>query len=263
MRLPLYMTLLLVAMPLLLLGQTKPWTLIWQDEFSKDGIPDEANWRFTGRWTPAWQCYCTDDTSTAFVRDGILYLKGIVSHERGDTATFRTGCIETRHKFSFKYGRLEVKAKIPMVMGSWPAIWLMPQNDSYGGWPASGEIDVMEHLNRDQFVYHTVHSGYIELEGHKQDPLYVWKAPFDSNDFNIYGVEWSAERIDFFINGVKTFTYPKLKGGPLGQWPFDQPFYIILDMALGGCSWLAAPAEGDLPAVMEVDWIRVYQQNIE
>lgn len=240
-------------------GQTSPWNLVWQDEFATDGIADSTKWSFTGRGRSAWDCYCTDDTATAMVRNGKLYLSGIVSKDFHDTAAYQTGCIETKHKFSFQYGRIEVRAKVPSAQGSWPAIWLMPEKSLNGGWPKSGEIDVMEHLNHDSIFYQTVHSGYTYIEKHTKHPPHGGTAPMDPDGFNVYGLEWRADRMDFFINGKKVFTYPKLKDGPASQWPFDQPFYIILDQALGG--WPGKIADKELPATMEVDWVRVYKHR--
>lgn len=239
------------------------WTLVWQDEFSKNGKPDPNKWNFAGRGTPAWQCYCYDDTTTAIVHNDNLYLKGIVSKKGTDTAQYQTGCIDTRGKFSFLYGKLEIRAKFSHGRGSWPAIWLMPEESIYGDWPKSGEIDVMEHLNSDSIIYQTMHSYYIEALKHLKDPDYVHTTAFKVGQFNIYGMEWYPDRIDFFVNGKKTFSYPKMTKDTTGsQWPFNQPFYIILDQALGGEQlWLGAVDENALPARLVLDWIRVYQQE--
>lgn len=235
------------------------WKLVWHDEFSTNGKPDSSKWSFTGRGSSPWNCYCADGPSTATVKNGKLYLSGIVSKGPSDTAHYQTGCIETKHKFFFKYGKLEVRAKLPKAQGSWPAIWLMPEKSIYGGWPKSGEIDVMEHLNDDSIFYQTVHSGYTYIEKHTENPSHSGIASFNPGQFNVFGMEWYPDRMDFFINGEKTFSYPKLKNGPSNQWPFNQAFYIILDQALGG--WPGRVDKDDLPAVMEVDWVRVYEQD--
>ena len=206
------------------------WKLVWQDEFSINGKPDTGKWNFTGRGIPAWQCYCYDDTTTSFVKEGKLYLTGILPKESSDTAQYQTGCIDTRGTFSFLYGKLEVRARFSHGQGSWPAIWLMPEENVYGGWPKSGEIDVMEHLNSDSTIYQTMHSYYIEELKHLKDPPYVATASFNQGQFNIYGMEWYPDRIDFFVNGRKTFSYPKITNDTTGtQWPFNQPFYIIFE----------------------------------
>src|SRR5690606_27430864 len=137
------------------------WTLVWEDNFEEDGAPDPSKWSFAGRGKPDWNCYCTDSPETFFVKDGLLYLEAGLNTDPSDSVKYQTGCIQTKDKFSFKYGKLEVRAKLSKGKGSWPAIWMMPQDSKYGGWPDSGEIDVMEHLNFDPFVYQTLHSHHI------------------------------------------------------------------------------------------------------
>ncbi len=237
------------------------WKLVWNDEFSRDGKPDSAKWSFAPRKSSAWDCYCTDDTATAMVKGGYLYLNGILSKDPSDTAKYQTGCIRTKDKFSFKYGKLAVRAKLPEGQGSWPAIWLMPENNVYGGWPKGGEIDVMEHLNFDTIFYQTIHSYYIDRLNHKNDPKRYGTAAFKVGEFNVFAMEWYPDRIDLFINGQKTFSYPRMADDTTGtQWPFDQPFYIILDQALGG-GWPGPVNDHDLPARMVLDWVRVYQKE--
>jgi beta-glucanase (GH16 family) len=239
-------------------SQTHAWKLIWSDEFSVNGSPNNSNWSFSGRGTANWKCYCADDTATAFVKDGFLYLKGIVSNDPTDTSKYKTGCIQTKGKFSFKYGKLEVRAKLSQGQGSWPAIWLLGET---GAWPNNGEIDVMEHLNFDAIFYQTMHSNYIDILKNKNNPNYYTTAPFNVGAFNVFGMEWYPDIIDLFINGQKTFSYPKISNDTTNtQWPFDQSFYIILDQALGG-NWPGPINNNDLPAQMIVDWVRVYQLN--
>lgn len=177
-----------------------------------------------------------------------------------ETVKYNTGCIRTTDKFSFKYGKIEVRAKLDKGKGSWPAIWMMPQDPKYGGWPNSGEIDIMEQLNYDSIAYQTVHSNYIDVLGKKEDPKYFKTVPYRVNEYNIYGVEWYADRLEFFLNGKKTFTYPKIENADSSQWPFDQEFFIILDQALGG-SWVGNIEDEDLPVEMLIDWVRVYQKK--
>ncbi|PTX18058.1 beta-glucanase (GH16 family) [Pontibacter mucosus] len=236
------------------------WVLLWDDEFETDGAPDPAKWSFSGRKSPDWACYCADNPSTTFVKDGQLYLRGILNEDPADTAKYQTACIQTKDKFAFKYGKVEVRAKLSKGKGSWPAIWLMPQESKYGGWPNSGEIDIMEHLNYDSIVYQTLHSHYIDNLQQKTNPVYFATPPFREGEFNTYGLEWYPDRLDFFINGQKTFSYPKIKNANSSQWPFDEEFYIILDQALGG-NWVGSIKDEDLPVQMVVDWVRVYQTS--
>ncbi|MGV3585596.1 MAG: glycoside hydrolase family 16 protein [Adhaeribacter sp.] len=236
------------------------WVLKWEDEFEQAGVPDPAKWGFSGRKSPNWACYCADTLAVTFVEEGQLYLRGILNRDKTDTARYKTACIQTKDKFYFKYGKIEVKAKIPQGKGSWPAIWLMPQDSKYGGWPASGEIDIMEHLNYDPYIYQTLHSQYIDKLNQKTNPVHSATPVFKEGAFNIYGLEWYPDRLDFFVNGIKTFTYPKIANADHQQWPFDQEYYIILNQALGG-NWVGAIDDNDLPVQMTVDWVRVYQKE--
>lgn len=237
------------------------WHRIWHAEFNEAGAPNPAKWAFAGRdYVVDWNRYCTDSPEVAYVKNGSLHLRGIVNTSKADTAQFKTGCIETRGKFSFRYGKIQIRAKLPNATGSWPAIWLMPQKSTYGGWPRSGEIDIMEHLNADSIVYQTVHSYYIDVAGHREKPPHSKKTPIKPNQFNVYGLVWTPNQLNFYVNGQQTFSYARLDSAGSKQWPFDQKFYIILDHALGG-NWVGAVDEGDLPAEMLVDWIRVYKKQ--
>lgn len=236
------------------------WKLIWSDEFSTDGKPDNTKWSFAGRNKSDWCAYCNDDLSTTEVKDGKLYLRGIINPNASDGEKYLTGCIQSKGKFFFKYGKMEVCAKLSKGKGSWPAIWLMPEKSVYGGWPKSGEIDVMEQLNFETFFYQTIHSDYIDNLKQKENPKYYTTVPYEVDQFNIFGLEWYPDRIDLFFNGKKTFTYPKIDNNGSSQWPFDQEFYIILNQALGG-NWPGPVNPDDLPVEMEVDWVKVYQQT--
>lgn len=232
------------------------WELLWQDDFAQAKL-DTSTWSYAERRSPDWARYCAGNASTTFVEDGRLHLRGLRTRTPADTARYQTGCVETKGGFSFTYGKLEVRAKLDGGAGAWPAIWLMPQEGAYGGWPRSGEIDVMERLNTDPFVYQTVHSAYTEEE---RGPEHFATAPIQQGAFNTYGVAWYPGRLDFFVNGRKTFSYARVEGAGTAQWPFDRAFYIILDQALGG-AWVGDVEDEDLPAEMVVDWVKVYQQT--
>lgn len=236
------------------------WNLIWQEEFNYTGKPDSSKWSYSPRKSADWACYCKADTVTAWVQNGRLLLRGIVARGGTDTVKYQTGCVQTKGAFSFRYGKLEVRAKLAQGKGSWPAIWLMPQHSVYGGWPKSGEIDVMEQLNYDTIFYQTLHSAYIDQLKQKNNPPYFATAPYNVGAFNVFGIEWYEDRIDFFVNQRKTFSYPKVIDTTGTQWPFDQDFYIILNQALGG-NWVGSINDKDLPVTMEVDYVRVYQKK--
>ena len=241
-------------------ADSKKWKLVWADPFSGNGMPDSEKWGFAPRRSPDWARYCTESRETVEVKDGKLYLRGILNKSEKDTAKYQTGCIHTKDHFAFKYGKVEVRAKLAEGKGSWPAIWMMPQHAKYGGWPKSGEIDIMEHLNSDKKVYQTIHSSYVDLQNQKDNPPYYTTAPIKPGAYNVYGLEWYPDRLEFFVNGSKTLSYPRKKGANSEQWPFDQPFYLILDQALGG-SWVGEIHDDDLPVEMAVDWVRVYKNE--
>lgn len=234
------------------------WNLIWSDEFTIDGKPDPTKWTFTSRGTADWNRYCVEDTTTAFVKSGKLHLKGMLNSSV--TEKYKTGGVQSKGNFSFKYGKIEVCALLDKGKGSWPAIWMMPEKSFYGGWPKSGEIDIMEQLNFDTFFYQTVHTSFIDIQNHKDVPRYSSTSRFNEGEYNVFGLEWYPDRLDFFINGSKTFSYPRVDGKCSDQWPFDQEFYIILNQALGG-NWVGSITDSDLPVEMLVDWVRVYQKS--
>ncbi|MGL5788008.1 MAG: alpha-L-fucosidase [Bacteroidales bacterium] len=238
------------------------WSLIWSDEFDQDGAPDPEYWSFPGRKPSFWAKYATDNKELAYVKDGVLNLVARIAPAGTDTLAYQTGAVCTKDKFSFKYGKVEFKARFKSAKGSWPALWLMPQKSEFGGWPHSGEIDVMEHLNFDNFVYQTVHTTKTRAQAGNN----TWenskshiRESVDKDDFNTYGIEWNEDGIEFFVNGIHTFTYKNMQEGP-EQYPFVSEFYLILNQALGG-NWVGSVSDSDLPVKMEVDWVRVYQNK--
>lgn len=136
----------------------------------------------------------------------------------------------------------------------------MPENSMYGSWPYSGEIDIMEHLNLDDFIYQTVHNEYIDVYQEKNNPLYSNTVKCDVDEFNTFGLEWYPDRLVFLLNDVRTFSYSRLLNASSSQWPFDQSFYIILNQALDG-TWAGTVDDNHLPVTMQVDWVRVYQNS--
>ena len=160
---------------------------------------------------------------------------------------------------SWTYGYFEARLKMPTGKGTWPAFWMMPKN--FTNWPLDGEIDIMEHVNSEDRIHQTIHSDFSNTQGIK-NPSPTLTTAFDKNAFNVYGVEWHPDRLDFTLNGKLTFSYPRINTTKTGQWPFDKPFYIILNMA-GGGSWTGAITEAALPFEMQVDWVRVYERDPE
>lgn len=231
------------------------YELVWQDDFNDI---DDRYWSRISRGSAEWRKYMSDDDSLYDLVNGCLVLKATVNDGAvpEDTASFLTGGLYTKGKFTLDYGKVEVRAKLPAARSVWPAIWMMPQS---GAWPDAGEIDIMEHLNYDRFIYQTIHSRYATVLSIK-NPVSSVKVPVKPEKYNIYGVEIMPDSLVFLVNGRRTMTYPRLTSGEHAgpvQYPFGTPYYILMDMQIGG-AWVGPATGEDLPAEMKVDWIKVY-----
>ena len=234
------------------------WKLAWEDNFESEKI-DWSVWSKTERGTADWADTQSKDERCYGFRDGNLILRGIVNDDRqADTAAYLTGGLVTQGKKPLSPGRIEVRARLHAARGAWPAIWLLPY-DPQSRWPKGGEIDIMERLNNDSFVYQTVHSYYTYVLGKKDNPVNFGTIGFNPEEFNVFGVDILQDSVVFHVNGVRNFAYPRVKEIPdsLGQFPYHQPMYLLIDMQLGG-SWVGETDPEDLPVEMEVDWVRHY-----
>ena len=233
------------------------WRLVWEENFDQINDFDPAVWSKIPRGTADWNNYMSDFDSLYEMRNGNLVLRGIQNlTQPQDTAPFLTGGVYTKGKMGFMDGRLEIKAKLNGATGAWPAFWLLPQE---GQWPMGGEIDIMERLNYDNIAYQTVHSHYTYDLGFKTTPPQGSTGPIHPEAYNVYAVEMYADSLCFFINDQHTFTYPRIETDQEGQFPFHQPFYLLLDMQLGG-SWVGDVDPTELPVEMSIDWVRFYQK---
>ncbi|MDR1557843.1 MAG: glycoside hydrolase family 16 protein [Tannerellaceae bacterium] len=233
------------------------WELIWEDDFNQEKHFNESYWSKIPRGHSDWQNYMSDFDSLYRMQDGNLVLRGIVNKSLPqDTATFLTGGVWTKDKINFERGRVAIRAKLGGAQGAWPAIWMLPQN---GTWPEGGEIDIMERLNSENIAYQTVHSYYTYTLGIRNPPTGV-TATIDPAGYNVYAAELYADSICLFINNKHTMTYPRIETDKEGQFPFDQPQYLLIDMQLGG-SWVGAVNPEDLPVEMWIDWVRYYKHE--
>lgn len=236
-----------------------PSDLIFEDDFEgTSSIPDPSKWVLCKKASSNWARYLSESYDQAYQKDGILYL--VAEQKDGE---YLTAGIETRGLFDFQYGRVECRARFDrMPQGNHSGIWMMPAPPAQQ-WPKSGEIDIMEHLNQDNIIYQTVHSWYADDMGYKDDPKAQGTAQINKDDWNVYGVEWTPTSITYTVNGEKYLSYPNLHlEGEDGsyQWPFSHPFYLILSQSLGGEDTWAGPIDdAELPAIFQIDWIRVYQ----
>ncbi len=234
--------------------------LIWNDEFNYTGKPDSMKWAHQiggNGWGNQELQYYTDRIENSFVQDGKLYIKAIKEEYSGNKYT--SARLNSLHEDSWKYGRFEVSAKLPSGVGTWPAIWMLPSDWVYSGWPASGEIDIMEHVGYNQGIIHgTVHTeAYNHTKGTQKGGLIESETVSDT--FHVYAVEWSREKIDFFFDSIKYFTFYN-EHESYAEWPFDQSFYYLLNIAIGGTWGGAQGVDEDLTeAIMEIDYARVYK----
>lgn len=229
------------------------YTLVWEENFD-DSTKLVDNWSKIPRGGSDWNNYMSDYDGLFEVRSGNLILKGIKNTVLPeDSVPYLTGGVYTKDKMVFGHGRIEINARLFGARSAWPAFWLLPENDP---WPHGGEIDIMERLNNDDFIYQTVHSDYTYNQGIKDNPKAGVVAHINPDNYNIYAVELYADSISFFVNDTHTFTYPRIETDKSGQFPFgDKKFYLLLDMQLGG-NWVGPVNEQDLPTEMHIDWVR-------
>lgn len=235
------------------------WQLLWQDEFTAEQL-DETKWQLCPRGKSDWDDSMSDDPRLLKIKDGVLHLHGIVNDKKDlDPVPFLTAGVNSKGKFSFQYGKVQVRARFKSAQGAWPAIWMLGDKQQ---WPANGEIDLMEHLNFDDKIHQTVHSEYTVKIDKTNTPKKGGTTEIRKDDWNTYGCEWDADKIVFTVNDNPTLTYPRDLDLGEKQWPFNQPFYLILSMQIGG-DWVNATGETDpvhYPAGMEIDWVRVYKK---
>lgn len=237
--------------------------LIWSDEFSAEGLPDPKKWTYDvgdhGWGNEELQYYSQNDLKNARIENGKLIIEAHADslHPKDYTSAR----LLTREKASWQYGYIEVKAKLPQGRGTWPAIWMLPEENIHGGWPKNGEIDIMEHVGYDPGKIHgTVHTeAFNHTIGTQQGGFQLIK-DFNTK-FHIYAIHWTEEKIDFLIDGTTYFTFENTKND-YKEWPFDQPFHLILNIAVGGAWGGQQGVATDIwPQRMEVDYVRVYDTN--
>lgn len=227
-------------------------SMVWSDEFDSPGAPNSAKWGYdigAGGWGNNELQYYTNRLDNAVVSNGTL--KIIAKAETYSGSNYTSARLLSRNKFSFKYGKIEVSAKMPTGVGTWPAIWMMGDNLPTVGWPACGEIDVMEHRGNDlNRIHATVHyPGFSGGNGVTATTLIQQAA----TAFHLYSCEWSPQSMKFYVDGTLYHTVSNSSSVP-----FNQPFFILLNQAMGGnFGGSIDPAFNS--ATFEIDYVRVYQ----
>lgn len=248
------------------------YQLVWQDEFDGTALD-------TDKWS-AVQHGFVDNNELQFytnrpenvrVEDGLLLLTALREDYTGtgpwmngqyQTSAYTSGKVESLSKAEFQYGRFEARMRLPRGEGTWPAFWMLGTNlfDPDVGWPKSGEIDIMEHANVVDAIGAAIHTEAYNHTIGTQKTGGIGISDYDTA-FHVYGVEWTPERLSFYLDDQVYFTVTKAElGDSQAEWPFDQPFWMILNLAVGG-AWGGDPTGGDYPYTLEVDWVRVYQDQ--
>ena len=248
------------------------WELLWSDEFNYEEL-DLTKWNKLN-WKPGWvnnelQAY-TDRDTNIFLENGHLVLQGNIEPGYSGTdyvgnnyvADYTSGRVNTDDKFSTTYGRFDIKAKLPAGKGSWPAIWMLGESISSIGWPQCGEIDIMEHVGYDQGLVHgSIHTqDYNHMYGtQKSGSKYVDDV---TDAFHVYSLEWSPFYLRYLIDNEPFFFVYNDSNGDFGKWPFNDPHYLILNLAIGG-DWggVQGVSASAFPMKMYIDYVRVYKKS--
>ncbi len=243
------------------------YKLVWSDEFEYTGKPDPLKWNYDiggGGWGNNENQYYTDDEKNAFVKDGRLFIKAYKEPVEG--YSYSSARLTTYQRQSFQYGKFEIRAKLPRGKGTWPAIWMLPDDirlkTDRVPWPLCGEIDIMEHVGHSENMIHaSLHSQkYNHCINTQRTYFERLEDVFDT--FHNYDLEWTEEYIEFYFDGrmVKRFTKGENGTDTSAEgWPFDKPFYLIFNIAVGG-NWGGKIDDSMFPYSMEIEYVRVYQK---
>ena len=255
------------------------YKLIWSDEFSYLGKPDPAKWTYAyGFIANQEKQYYVDNVKNARVENGHLIIethkekvvnkdyqnkeiKGWAKYKAEiDTAQYTSARLKTEGLASWKYGRIEVKAKLPEGVGLWPAIWMLGENRNEVGWPECGEIDIMEHVGYEKdSIFGTIHTkAFNHMKNTQKGKKIFIDKPYTK--FHVFALVWTPEKMDFLLDDV-VFNHIENQHNTIAEWPFDQNFYLILNVAVGGgLGGKKGIDENIFPQQMIVDYVRVYQK---
>lgn len=261
-----------------LTGWGSEWKLVWSDEFDKDGLPDRDKWSYEEGFVRnrELQYYTTNRMENARVEGGFLIIEARKEkfpnpryradaperrwQQRREHADYTSASLTTQGRASWTYGRIEARAKVPSGRGTWPAFWTLGTNMRDVGWPACGEIDILEYVGHEPGVVHAnVHTrGFNHARGNGRGARL--SVPDAEKEFHVYAVEWTPDKLEFFVDDRSYFTL-KNDGTGVDSWPFNAPQYLIVNLAIGG-EWGAQKGVDDaiFPQRYIVDYVRVYQR---
>ena len=259
------------------------WRLVWSDEFDYEGLPDKTKWDYEEGFVrnKEAQYYTRERMENVRISKGVLVIEGRKEdfknqkHKAGSkkrqeqrkAAHYTSGSINTLGHAEFKYGRVEVRAKMPRGNGMWPAIWMMGTNLATVGWPRCGEIDIMEYVGKDP---HAIHANNHFANPEIKDKSLKGRAIHKSSgrgkitvkepykDFHVYAIEWDEKQIKFFVDDKQYGTLNIDVAGKGSDNPFRKPHYLLLNLAIGG-SWGGKIDDSVLPQKYEIDYVRVFE----
>jgi beta-glucanase (GH16 family) len=248
------------------LSSLADWQLVWSDEF--DGASLKSDWKWEsgfGPPFPGWGNkelqYYTGRPENIYVTNGALHI--VARREVFDGAGYTSGKVSTRGMVERRYGRFEFRARLPAGQGLWPAFWLFPADPAYGRWAASGEIDVMENRGSNSFrVEGTLQYGGVSPSNTLAGQAFTFPKGESVTNFHVYALEWKTNSIEWFVDGhlYHTRTSWWSSGGPYPA-PFDRPFYLIMNLSVGG-NYGGPPSTNTVfPAELEVDYVRVFRET--
>lgn len=233
-------------------------TLVFEETFKEGILPNDAHWDYDvggGGWgNKELQYYTHGNTKNVIIKDGKLIISAVKEEMEGHPITSTR--LVSRGKQHWLYGRFEIRAKLPAGKGTWPAIWMLGIDEENKGWPHKGEIDIMEHVGRDQDTIHfSLHTGKYNHPKRTQI-THTSKIEGVTERFVDYAIDWDDEKISFEADGVERCCFYKKDYSD--SWPFDKPHYLILNVAIGG-GFGGSVDMNCLPASMEIESIRIYQ----
>jgi beta-glucanase (GH16 family) len=237
------------------------YKLLWQDNFDQDGFLDPDIWTIetggSGFGNNEAQFY-TNQEKNIFVKDHMLHIQA--HKENYENRNYTSGKLVTYQKKHIKYGRIEVEAKLPKGKGTWPAIWLLGENKKETGWPLCGEIDLIEHIGRRPGQFHF--SLHTKSFNHKNNNhlTYVYEDLSLLDGFQVFSIEWDEKQISFYINNRQMATFKKSKNATVEDWPYDQPFYLIINLAIGG-HWGGDIDDNIFPVELNIKSVKVYERS--
>jgi beta-glucanase (GH16 family) len=234
--------------------------IIYEENFEKNGKANPEIWTYEvgTKWANnESQCYVEDEIH-GYAKDGLFHIQATI-HPEKEVCKYQSARLNTRGKLEFLYGKLTIRAKMPKGKGAWPALWLMGNTDQNRvGWPQCGEIDLVEFAgNRPGIITCAIHTGSYNHKIHTDKGTKI-EVPDASDAFHDYTLDWTKDYLSFQLDGKEFFRVEKVAGDTVSEWPFDHPYYLIMNVAVGG--WYGGKiVDEDLPFEMVIASIKIEQ----